>query len=240
MVGQQRRRRSSSRRARAAARIAVRAARAGGEKQARDRQPLRKLVQQHGDEHQRAEPWLTRSPLATATPSTNVCISSPTSADTLTSSETECVSSPKWKCRPIVCCVRCTSTYARARPAARSDPRRAIDSGNRSTSETEIRKPAANDSIASSARDAPRRARRDRRRRRACSPPRPRRRTAAPDGVTPAAVRAAPPPRSRRSPGPAPPETAGDSSSSSSCARAAAPRALCPRADTATDPCARR
>ena len=84
--------------------------RASRQEETRDREALGKLVQQHRHEDERAERCAhVKGRSRSATPSTNVCSSSPTSADTLTSSVTSCVSSPKWKCGASVCCVRCTS-----------------------------------------------------------------------------------------------------------------------------------
>ena len=106
---EQRRPRSSPRRAPPRASSARRAALPGGEEQARDRQPFGQLVQQHARRRPARRPRHRREPLATATPSTNVCSSRPTSAPRSPRAETSCVSSPKWKCVPIVCCVRCTT-----------------------------------------------------------------------------------------------------------------------------------
>ena len=93
----------------------------------------------------------TSNPLATATPSTNVCSSRPRSALTLTLRVTTCVSSPKWKCPPNVCWLRCTRRYETSIVIAAACPPRPIASGTRSTNVTDSRKPAANASMRSRA-----------------------------------------------------------------------------------------
>src|SRR3989449_7208023 len=86
----------------------------------------------------------TRNALAMATPSKNVCNSSPTSADVPAIRLTAWVSSPKWKCGVRVCWVKCTARYPASTSAGAAVPERANASGNTSTSATASMKPAPN------------------------------------------------------------------------------------------------
>src|SRR5881628_2323594 len=84
----------------------------------------------------------TRNALAIATPSKNVCNSSPTSADVPATRATGCVSSPKWKCGVTVCWVRCTARYPANTSAGAAVPLRANASGRISTIATASMNPA--------------------------------------------------------------------------------------------------
>src|SRR3989449_4166842 len=86
----------------------------------------------------------TRNALAMATPSKNVCNSSPTSADVPAIRLTAWVSSPKWKCGVRVCWVKCTARYPASTSAGAAVPERANASGKTSTRATASMKPAPN------------------------------------------------------------------------------------------------
>src|SRR5439155_814676 len=118
-------------------------------------------------------------------------------------------------------------------------PATVIDCGKRSTTDTAMRNPAANDSNASSTRTL-----RDARQATAAAPRMFALAAATPynnaDGVTQAGVRVVRRRPLRHSQDRERRETAGDSSSNFWYARATAPRGLSPRASRAIDPFARR